>query len=67
MTPQRYLAFWTAAAAVTLVVSNVLAAKLVHLLGLTVNGATCIYPVVFVVADVVTEVYGYAAAREQQG
>jgi uncharacterized integral membrane protein (TIGR00697 family) len=47
----------------TLIVSNIIAVKLVSLFGLTVPAAILLFPVAYICGDVLTEVYGYAAAR----
>jgi uncharacterized integral membrane protein (TIGR00697 family) len=47
----------------TLIVSNIIAVKLVSLLGLTVPAALILFPVAYICGDILTEVYGYAAAR----
>jgi hypothetical protein len=53
------VALFTAA----LIVSNVIAVKLVSLFGLTLPAAVLLFPVAYICGDVLTEVYGYAAAR----
>ena len=47
----------------TLSVSNIIAVKLVSLFGLTVPAAILLFPIAYICGDVLTEVYGYAAAR----
>ncbi len=47
----------------TLIVSNIIAVKLVSLFGLTLPAAILLFPVAYICGDVLTEVYGYAAAR----
>jgi uncharacterized integral membrane protein (TIGR00697 family) len=46
-----------------LVVSNIIAVKLVSLFGLTLPAAILLFPVAYICGDILTEVYGYAAAR----
>jgi uncharacterized integral membrane protein (TIGR00697 family) len=48
---------------VTLLVSNILAVKLVEIGGLVLPAAIIIFPVSYILGDVLTEVYGYARAR----
>ena len=48
----------------TLVVSNIIAVKLVDLFGLTLPAAVILFPVAYIFGDVLTEVYGYARARQ---
>jgi uncharacterized integral membrane protein (TIGR00697 family) len=46
-----------------LVTANIIAVKLVDLFGLTVPAAVIIFPVSYILGDVLTEVYGYREAR----
>jgi hypothetical protein len=46
-----------------LLTANTIAAKLVTLGGLTLTAGIVIFPISYVVGDVLTEVWGYAAAR----
>jgi uncharacterized integral membrane protein (TIGR00697 family) len=46
-----------------LVVSNIVAVKLVSVAGLTVPAAVIVFPLSYIIGDVLTEVFGYAAAR----
>lgn len=46
-----------------LVTANIIAVKLVDLLGLTLPAAVIIFPVSYIVGDILTEVYGYRQAR----
>jgi hypothetical protein len=50
--------------ATSLVVSNIIAVKLVTLFGLTLPAAVLLFPLTYILGDVLTEVYGYARARE---
>jgi hypothetical protein len=47
-----------------LIVSNLIAVKLVDVVGLTLPAGVVLFPVVYIVGDVLTEVYGYARARQ---
>lgn len=47
----------------TLVVSNIIAVKLVLIGGLLLPAAIVVFPVSYILGDVLTEVYGYRAAR----
>ncbi|NPA26537.1 MAG: queuosine precursor transporter [Chloroflexi bacterium] len=47
----------------SLIVSNIIAAKLVNLFGLVLPAAVILFPVTYILGDVLTEVYGYARAR----
>ncbi len=59
----RWLPFVTAVFVTTLIVSNIIAVKLVNLFGLFVPAAVILFPVAYIFGDVLTEVYGYARAR----
>ncbi|NPA31413.1 MAG: queuosine precursor transporter [Chloroflexi bacterium] len=47
----------------TLIVSNIIAVKLVTLFGLVLPAAVVVFPLAYILGDVITEVYGYAYAR----
>ena len=47
-----------------LITSNIIAVKLVSVFGLLLTAAIVIFPVSYIIGDVVTEVYGYARARQ---
>lgn len=47
----------------TLIASNIIAVKVVALGSLVLPAAIILFPVAYIVGDVLTEVYGYAAAR----
>ncbi len=58
----RFLAI--AVAFVTcLVVSNITAVKLIDIADFILPGAIVIFPITYIIGDVLTEVYGYAKAR----
>lgn len=46
-----------------LITANIMAVKLVSLLGLVLPAAVVIFPISYIVGDVLTEVYGYRLAR----
>lgn len=60
----RYYHALVAVFATTLVISNIMAVKLVHVLGLFLPAAVILFPVTYIFGDVLTEVYGYARARQ---
>jgi queuosine precursor transporter len=60
----RWLPFVTALFVTTLVISNIIAVKLVILFGLIVPAAVILFPIAYIFGDVLTEVYGYARARQ---
>ena len=59
----RYLDLLGMAFVAALLVSNVIANKLVVLGPFVVAGATLLFPLTYIFGDVLTEVYGYAATR----
>ncbi len=62
---RRYRWFPTVVAAFTtaLVVSNIIAVKIVDLAGLQLPAAVILFPLAYIFGDILTEVYGYAQAR----
>lgn len=50
--------------ATTLIISNIIAVKLTNLGGLQLPAAVILFPVAYICGDVLTEVYGYARARQ---
>ncbi|NNE83831.1 MAG: queuosine precursor transporter [Alphaproteobacteria bacterium] len=46
-----------------LIVSNITAVKLIDVSGFILPGAIVIFPITYIIGDVLTEVYGYAKAR----
>ena len=60
----RWLPFITALFVTTLIISNIIAVKLVNLGGLFVPAAVILFPIAYLFGDVLTEVYGYARARQ---
>ncbi len=59
----RYLDALTTAFVVVLLVSNLLAQKVVQLGHFSTSGAVILFPITYIFGDVFTEVYGYAASR----
>lgn len=60
--PSRYPIF-LAVFVTTLVVSNIIAVKVVSIFGLTLPSAVILFPIAYIIGDVLTEVYGYNLAR----
>jgi queuosine precursor transporter len=50
--------------AASLIVSNIIAVKPVLLFGLILPAASLIFPITYILGDVLTEVYGYGSARQ---
>lgn len=61
--PSSYFVAVTALFVTCLVVSNIIAVKLIMVGGLVLPAAIVIFPLSYLLADVLTEVYGYRAAR----
>lgn len=60
----RWYPFIAAVFVTTLIISNIIAVKLVHILGLTLPAAVILFPVAYIFGDILTEVYGYRRARQ---
>ena len=60
----RWFPLVTAVFVTTLIVSNIVAVKLVNLFGLFVPAAVILFPIAYIFGDILTEVYGYARARQ---
>ncbi|MGA2489949.1 MAG: queuosine precursor transporter [Anaerolineales bacterium] len=60
----RWFSFLTALFVITLVTSNIIAVKVVHIFGLFLPAAIILFPVTYIFGDVLTEVYGYTCARQ---
>ncbi len=59
----RYLDALTTAFVVILLVSNLVAQKIIRVGPLSTSGAMVLFPVTYIFGDIFTEVYGYAASR----
>ena len=62
-TAPRYLDIIAAIFITALIVSNLVASKTASLFGVTVGVGVFVFPVSYIVGDVLTEVYGYSAPR----
>lgn len=60
----RWLSFVTAIFVTVLIISNIVAVKLVQIFGLTLPAAVVLFPIAYIFGDVLTEVYGYSQARK---
>ena len=47
-----------------LIVSNIIAVKLIDVSGYILTGAIMIFPITYIIGDILTEVYGYSKARQ---
>ncbi len=59
----RWLPLVTAIFVTTLILSNIIAVKLVQIFTLTLPAAVVLFPIAYIFGDVLTEVYGFAQAR----
>jgi queuosine precursor transporter len=60
----RWLPFVTAVFVTTLIISNIIAVKFVHIVGLNLPAAVILFPIAYIFGDILTEVYGFARARQ---
>jgi uncharacterized integral membrane protein (TIGR00697 family) len=60
----RFFPLITALFVTCLVISNIIAVKLVQIGGLFLPAAVILFPVAYIFGDILTEVYGYAKARQ---
>jgi len=60
----RYFPLVTALFVTTLVISNIIAVKVAAIGGLFLPAAVILFPIAYIFGDVLTEVYGYARARQ---
>jgi len=60
----RYFNFITAVFVTVLVISNIIAVKLVSIAGLMLPAAVILFPISYIFGDILTEVYGYSNARK---
>jgi len=64
MQPSRWYPGVVAFFATTLVVSNIIAVKVFDFFGMSLPAAVVLFPLAYIVGDVLTEVYGYSRARQ---
>jgi len=64
MRSYKYLSWVTAIFVTCLIVANIIAVKLIDVGGLILPAAVIIFPISYIFGDVLTEVYGYARARQ---
>jgi uncharacterized integral membrane protein (TIGR00697 family) len=60
----KWFVIVTAIFITSLVVANIIAVKLISVFGFVVPAAIIIFPISYIVGDVLTEVYGYSRARQ---
>lgn len=59
----RWYSFITAIFVTTLIISNIIAVKLVQIAGFLLPAGVILFPIAYIFGDVLTEVYGYARTR----
>lgn len=60
----RWFPFVMAVFITTLIISNIIAVKVVDIAGLYLPAAVILFPIAYIFGDILTEVYGYARARQ---
>ena len=60
----RWFHVVTALFVTSLIVSNIIAVKLITFAGLVLPAAVILFPVVYIIGDILTEVYGFARTRQ---
>ena len=61
--PSRWLMIFSTLFIASLIVSNIIAVKLIRLGNLVLPAGVMIFPISYILGDVLTEVYGYAVSR----
>lgn len=64
MKETKYFSWFLTAFVTLLVVSNVIAGRLVDIYGIVATSAMFLFPLSYVIGDIIPEVYGYSAARK---
>jgi uncharacterized integral membrane protein (TIGR00697 family) len=59
----RWLSLISAIFVTVLIISNIIAVKVVQVFGLVLPAAVILFPVAYIFGDILTEVYGYGQAR----
>jgi hypothetical protein len=62
--PYQYFTFIAMIFVTVLVISNIIAVKLISIWGLILPAAVILFPISYIFGDILTEVYGYANARK---
>lgn len=60
----RWFHIVTAVFVTALIISNIIAVKLVNIFGLFLPAAVILFPIAYIFGDILTEVYGFARARQ---
>jgi queuosine precursor transporter len=59
----RWFPYVAAIFVTCLIVSNIIAVKVVNIVGLSLPAAVIVFPIAYIFGDILTEVYGYSRAR----
>ena len=62
--PYRYFGLITAIFVTVLIISNIIAVKLIAIGSMVLPAAVILFPISYIFGDILTEVYGYANARK---
>ena len=46
-----------------ILISNILASKIINLFGISMTGGVLVFPITYIISDILTEVYGYKRAK----
>lgn len=60
----RFFPIVTALFVTALIISNIISVKLIDFFGITLPAAVILFPFAYIFGDILTEVYGYAKARQ---
>ena len=60
----RWFTFIASLFVTTLIISNIIAVKLLSIWGFIIPAGVILFPITYIVGDILTEVYGYARARQ---
>lgn len=60
----KYLVQISGVFGAVLIISNVLSSKIVSVFGVVFPGGAILFPIAYIIGDVLTEVYGYSSARQ---
>lgn len=47
-----------------ILISNILASKIINIFGISMTGGVLVFPITYIIGDVLTEVYGYKKAKK---
>ena len=47
-----------------ILVSNILASKIITMFGISMTGGVLVFPITYIIGDVLTEIYGYKKSKK---